>query len=326
MPVIISMSLAVLLWSLYPLVAALGMQEMNNWAIVLFILVFATFGSFLVSFATLLSTKKIGHFIEIQKQMPLNGYIVMLISGVSGFLIHVFFIWALDMAHKGAVSLIVEAWPVIAIIITPFFMKKKWKVLSLKEFLVSLLALFGVAIIVLSDDSISLNFMERDFAKEFDYKALIGYIMAFAGAYLAAFMIVLQATLSEYYQGIKNDFAATIVNQTLSRGISLICAVIAYYIVGEELDIANINWIPVFFIGFFIMSLGTTLHIYTLLKSERVTIHILYYFVPVFAVIWLWLAGETDIHSGLIIGGSIITLSNIYLAWASSKAPLAEEE
>jgi len=315
MPIMFSMSVAVLLWSLYPLAAAFGMEDMSNWDIILFILLFSTLGSLIISIVSLIITKKTKDFIHIQKNMPLNGYITMLISGISGFTIHVFFIWALDTANKGGVALLLEAWPAIAIIITPYLMKKKWKPLTLKEFGVSMIALLGVAVIVFSDKDVSLNFFDQSLDSDFDYKVLIGYIMAFAGAYLAAFMIVLQAALSEYYQGLKNDFTACILNQTLSRGISFICALATYFIIGEQFNIENISWIPLLVIGFGIMSLGTTLHIYTLLKSNRVTVHILYYFVPVFAVIWLWLAGQTNINAGLIVGGTIITLSNIYLAY-----------
>jgi drug/metabolite transporter (DMT)-like permease len=87
----------------------------------------------------------------------------------------------------------------------------------------------------------------------------------------------------------------------------------------------NIDWAPSLFVGFVVFVLGGTLYTYSLLLSQSPTIHVLNYFVPVLAVIWLWIAGEASINSGLFIGGAIVTVSHIYLVYAGRKAKLSED-
>jgi drug/metabolite transporter (DMT)-like permease len=91
-----------------------------------------------------------------------------------------------------------------------------------------------------------------------------------------------------------------------------------------RIDQSNINWGISIFIGFVVFVLGGAFYTYALLLSTSPTIHVLNYFVPVLAVIWLWIAGETTVNGGLVVGGVIVTLCNIYLVYAGRRAKLAE--
>ena len=311
------MFLAVFLWSLYPLATTQALKTMQSWDLIIAVLTVAYIGSLLISIPYLLRKGTFLQAINIQRTLPFKAYLMLILSGVSGVLCNSFFFWALSLAHKGGISILYEAWPVIAVIAAPMLMRKQLNEVSLKEFLVGTIAMLGVAIIIISDEEINFDFFPSDLSKPTDYSAIGGYILAFAGAYMVALNAVSQAAYSEYFADLKDDFSATLVNQVMGRGVSLIFAAALYLYFSDNSGSYIIDWAPVILIGFGILILGTSFYTYGLLKSNRPTIHILYYFVPLFAVLWLWLAGETTINFGLAIAAILIIGSNVYLAYAN---------
>jgi drug/metabolite transporter (DMT)-like permease len=152
-----------------------------------------------------------------------------------------------------------------------------------------------------------------------DYTVLGGYILAFVGGYMCALNAVTQAAYSEYFQKLGDDFAATLMVQVAGRTCSAVIAAILVFFLRDKSEPFVIDWLSSFFIGFVVMIFGASLYAYSLLKSDRPTIHIMYYFVPLMAVIWLWIFGYTTLNSGIVIGGIIIVVCNIYLALANRK-------
>jgi len=316
MPVFLSIGLAIIFWSLYPLAASYGLESMNNWDIILSILVVAAISATAFTLIHLSRKNLLNQAIKIGENLPKEAYIMALISGVTTVLVHTFFLWALYFAHKGGVTLLFESWPIIAVIATPFLMKRSWQSVSGKEIVVSFVALLGVGIVVLSDKSIDFNFNQKYLADFVDYTVLGGYILALLGAYMSAISIVSQAALAEYFHDLKDDFSASIVVQIPVRLISVILALGLFIALRDLSEPIVISWLPVICIGFFTLTLGASLYSYSLLRTSSPTMHILYYFVPILAIIWLWLAGQTTLNIGLAIGGAIITLCNIYLSYA----------
>lgn len=321
MHILISMGLAVLIWSLYPFAAITGLKSMTSMQMIMIVYAFSGFGAVLMGGFYLWRAGLIKKSIEIQKNLPLNAYITIAVSGVAGVLCHTFFIISLTMANKGGVSLLYESWPVIAVIATPFLIKRRWKEVSFKEFMISLVALVGVAIIILSDKDINFGMnTTSDLSTAMDYKSLGGYILAFAGGYMCAVLVVTKGAYAERFKDLNDSFGTTLISEIISRLISLVLMFIAFQFLNEHMDFQNIHWPATFFIGFIVFVVGGALYTYSLLNSDNPTVHILYYFVPVLAVVWLWLAHETEINTGLFIGGAIVTIANVYLFVAGRKA------
>jgi len=325
MPVFISMSLVVLIWSLYPLIATFGLETMGSLELLLIVLVISSFGSFILATLYLWRRKKLKHALQIQNKLPLSAYIMALLSGVSGIFCHVFLFWALSLAHKGGVALLYDSWPIFALIAAPFLMKKQWKEVSLKEFIVSIVALSGVALVIFSDQTLDINFNNFSLNANFDYKALGGYVLAFAGGYMVALVAVSQGALAEHFKELDDDFGTTLISQVWGRTISVILAMVLYFFMAEPNNDFTANWGAILFIGIGVLVFGGALYTYSLLKANTPTVSIMYYFVPVLAVFWLWLAGESEINSGLFIGGAIILACNVYLFIAGRKAPLEQD-
>ncbi|HPD82276.1 MAG TPA: EamA family transporter [Alphaproteobacteria bacterium] len=325
MNIILSLCSAILLWSLYPLGVTLGLKSMSAFELILMAYVIASIGATALGLFYLWKKKLFTKAIEIQKTLEKRAYIIIIASGIVGVLCHGFFILALTLANKGGVSLLYESWPVLAIIATPFLMKKTWKEVSLKEFLVSIIAMIGVAIIIFSDENVGIKINEpKMLSDSMNFSAIGGYILAFAGAYMLALVVITKGAYSEYFSDLKDDFGATLISEMLSRIICVFVVLAIYIMMDIRIDQSHINWGISIFIGFVVFVLGGAFYTYALLLSTSPTIHVLNYFVPVLAVIWLWIAGETTVNGGLVIGGVIVTLCNIYLVYAGRRAKLAE--
>lgn len=323
MPVLISMSLAVLIWSLYPLAATLGLKTMGSLEMITIVYFFSGFGALLLG-GHYLWQKEIFHKTwHILQKLPSKAYVTIAISGIAGVLCHGFFILSLTMANKGGVSLLYESWPVIAVVATPFLMRKQWKEVSLQEFVISLIALAGVAMVILSDPEINLGH-SKSLSDSMDMTSLGGYILAFAGGYMCAVLVVTKGVFAEYFTGLQDTPAAVIISEIFSRLISMVLMFIAFLFLDTNFEFSSIHWESTFYIGFIVFVVGGALYTFSLMETDRPTIHILYYFVPVLAVFWLWVAGEATINKWLVIGGGIITACNIYLYFAGRKAKFEE--
>lgn len=322
MPVLISMTAAVLLWSLYPLAATIGLKSMSSMEMILIVYFFSGFGALLMGGYYLKKNGTLDQAIKIQKSLKLNAYFIILVSGVAGVMCHTFFIISLTMANKGGVSVLYESWPIIAVIATPFLIQKTWKEVSLKEFIVSIIALIGVAIIILSDSNISFN--QHDLGDStINYTSIGGYILAFAGGYMCAILVVTKGAYAENFKALKDDFGSTLISEIFSRVISMLLMIVAFQFFSDDLIFSNINWPATFYIGFVVFVVGGALYTYGLLNSNNPTVHILYYFVPILAVIWLWIAREAEINMGLFIGAAIVVACNVYLFYKGRAATIS---
>lgn len=318
---IISVTTAILIWSLYPLAVSVGLNSMDSIEFILIIYVIASIGATIVGIAYLWKKKLFNKAFNIQMSLEKRAYTLIIASGIVGVLCHGFFIIALTLANKAGVSLLYESWPVLAIIASPFLMKKQWNEVSLKEFGVGIFAMVGVAFIIFSDQDLGAPIGETKVLSETsNYTTIGGYILAFAGAYMLALVIIIKGAYSEYFKDLKDDFGATLISEMLSRIVCVIVILTIYIFMDIRISESNIHWGASIFVGFIVFVGGGALYTYALLLSKSPTFHVLNFFVPVLAVLWLWLAGETDVNAGLFIGGAIVTVCNIYLVYAGRKA------
>ena len=325
MPVLISMSLAVLIWSLYPLAAVDGLKEMSGFELIAVSSMISCVTIVIFFFIYFKKAERKGIY-GLHKEIFKSSYISIIGSGATHILCHSLFFIALSMSDKGGVSLIYECWPIIAVIATPFLIKKEWAAVGFKEFAVGLVALLGVVIIILSNKDVDITLLQsKDLTEETDYIALLGYIVAFIGAYACAMNVVLKGVVSDKFKGGADKMGVTIISELYCRVIGFALILLIYPFFSQYFSFDNIDWLASTYIGFVVMVLGGALYTYALTNTNKPTIHILYYFAPVIAVMWLWLANETIVSLGLFIGGGIVVICNIYLAYVGGKSELSED-
>lgn len=320
MNAILSMAIAALIWSLYPLAAVQGMDTMSGLSLVVVSTFFAAIGSAILLVFYFPSKNKLKALIDHQKSLSRSSYLHIFASAAAHVLCHGLFFTALSLSHKGGASLIYESWPIIALIATPLMIKKDWQAVGLHEFITALIAMVGVIIIVLSNDKIELPFgSSKDLNARVNYSVLLGYILAFVGGYACAMNIIYKAIVAQEYRPIASKMGVTLISEFYSRVVGLLLVVILYPFLSEYIDLSQISWGAAAFIGLVVMVLGGAIYTYSILNARSPTIHVMYYMVPVFAVLFLWMAGETTITTGLFIGGAIIISCNIYLYFAAKK-------
>ena len=76
----------------------------------------------------------------------------------------------------------------------------------------------------------------------------------------------------------------------------------------------QIHWGASVYIGLIVYVIGGALYTYAIINTDRPSIHVMYYFVPIAAVVWLGFAGQATIGVGIIVGGLFVLVANIYLA------------
>jgi len=321
MPVFLSMACAVLIWASYPYAAVLALNNMTGLELIFITTVISSFCISLVSFLYFVKRRKLRTVIMNHKKLPRSAWFAILISGITHLVCNGFFFLALSMSHKAGVSLVYESWPIIAVIATPFFIRRQWKEVGLTEFIMSLVALGGVIVVVLSNQQIQLPAItSNNLSIETDYIGLLGYVLAFLGGYACALNAIFKAVTAENFRQLHHKDGAIIMSEFYSRVIALIIAILLLPFYSEHINLSEVNWIPSFYIGFIVLLMGGFFYTYALINTDRPTIHILYYFVPLIAVFILWFFGESDVNPGLLIGGGMIIAANIYLYFSGRKA------
>lgn len=330
MPVLLSMTIAVLIWGSYPYAAVVGLHSMTGIELFFFATLMASIFISIIAFFYFLRRGKISNLIENHKKLSSSTWCMIVANGFTHAICHGFFMIALTMSNKAGVSLIYEAWPVMALIMTPFFLQKKWKEVGLRDFIICLIALGGVVVIVLSNDQIETPFSKsQTISTETNYIELLGYVLALLGGYACALSVVLKGVIAERFRALNNDTGAIIISEVHSRVIAFIVMVVAFllcspFFTEPLVHIENIHWGSVLYIGFVVAILGGGFYTYALISTDNPTIHILNYFVPLIAVLILWVMGESTVNAGIWLGGSLIVVANMYLYFSGRSAKYSE--
>ncbi len=319
------MLLAVVIYASLPLAATFGLKSMNGMELILSTTIVASFAISIISLIYFARKNKLEKLIDNHKKLSKQTWLFVIGSGITHIACNGLFFLALSMSHKAGVSLIYESWPIIAVIMTPLILKKQWKQVGLNEFIVSLIALIGVAIVILSDEQINFSaFLKKDYSEEHNYLNLFGYVIAFIGGYACALNAITKGRVAEDFRNLNHDKGAIILSEFYSRSSALLMLIITFPLYANFVDISSINWLASFYIGFIVLIMGGAFYTYSIINTNQPTIHILNYLVPLLAVIALWLAGESTLTTGLFIGGGIIIACNLYLYFAGRKAEFSE--
>lgn len=314
MKVFISMSVAVIFYSLYPYFATRGEETPDPYTTTLVIQAVAFLSASLIVLISLASQKKFKVCIETHKNLDSNAWLNILVAGACSAFLNLFFILALDMAHKGGVSVIVEGWPILAVFMTPFMVNKVWDPIDKKDISFGIIALAGVCLIVFSDQSL---YAESTTAHKslfgMDTTTFFGYVFALLASYMTAIHSLTKANYSLAVQNIKNSMTEVMLSEMFSRGIGTFIMLAVVFILGKQDNWSDAVFTTGFLIGFFVILVAGSSYTYAIMKARSPNVHIFYYMIPVLAVVWLYIAGLTEITPLLISGGLLVVLSNVII-------------
>lgn len=319
MKVLIAVICGTFLWSIYPLIASFALESMTALSFVLAMQVTAAFVSTIAAIAILIRQKKVATYRTALREMDGGAWLNILVSGASSAFNHVLFVIAMGLAHQGGVALIYDSWPIMAAFMAPFLLQRQWEDLTFRDFFLGIMACIGLGFIVFSDDNINLRSFFGDHGASFDYMSLLGYVLAALGGYMVALNLLTKTAITLQFSALRNSTLEIMISEAWARSIGAVLLYLTIWGMGETLSFTPEGLKLAVFGAVGILIAGGGFQTYSMMKARNPNVSIFYYLVPVLAVVWLVVAGQTSVTALFFIGGALVLLSNVLLLWEGQK-------
>jgi len=332
------MVISIFLYSLFPVVGVFGTNEISGF-------VFAGFGHLISAalsiFGALLLTKSLEEVSMLRLMQDFRkdrvAFRQAILSGVINYLSHAFLFVSFAYISKSSATIIFEAWPVLAV----FFLAKLTRrpndkaalatTISKRVYFLSFVAFLGLAVIVLGDPNFQSS---QDAAKDIilTTDGQIGLLFAALSAVFMSYSVALGRNTRVFVEQKYGHCEGKL--SELNRALIASAATKAFGAFGffatipflprfasslSHLSGASWGWIA--FNGVFIVTLGSLSYREALARSHRIELAILWYTTPVFALIWLWLAGVEALSLSLGVGATLIISANSLLHMRADTTP-----
>lgn len=320
---IIPMLIAALSFSFCPLLYALSLETASPLAQAFYVQLFVTI---VASFFIIVITKR---FDSLYKplialfKLPWETWSVILLSGIGGYMGTLFFLWALGLMSDAGASIIMEAWPILAVLISPALIATHRASIKILDIFLILILLTGLAMIYASDSGITfVQFIQNPIFmfNHGSFDDVLGIICAVMSAFCYAwagvsrpyFLSLLSKDFNQTYLLKNGKWYSSLFAFWLTCLTAMPVALLsAWYFENTLLSAMNNLYISLG-LGLLLTSMGC-FYAYSLMKATSSTINLLWYFAPVLATIWLVLFGYSQLTPLLITGGVLIILANIIL-------------
>ncbi len=289
----IYMMLSVLSWSLFPLMSAWGIQQLGIFDFIL--------GTYVVGFLAsalafnMLPAKQKANLPKISK---MNGTVFSeIFAGCLSVLLSFGCLLAsFAYVSKAASVFTFEAWPVMGIYLAPILIKKGWDRISRRDLLFSLLALIGIAFLLLPERAAA------------SYHVLLPLV----GGLLMAIASVMKSRVSHDLENKSHPIGSLLKIQMLfSGGVALLSIPFVLFLPDKHCIFTAGNIMAILFTGIAIHTLGNVSYTMGILRSAKANIMVLWCLMPVFAVFWLWMAGQADIPASIALGAIFIITASL---------------
>lgn len=311
MTAILYLLFSVLTWSFLPLFAALGLEKIDKWDFVVWTEVIGLASSWVLLWI-MASRAKVTY--PKLKELSVRTHIEYAFCGLT-YIISIVCLWtSFFYISKAGATIIFEIWPILSMFLTPLLIKKGWENLTPYDFIYGILAFVGMAFILAPELEQPFFLQQKD-----PVSAFMILILPFLGGIFMAVTSVLKARLS-YHMEIKGQPLVSLLVVQVYYGIYA-CgfAAVAYAIVrmSSEQAVNNVYDLTIItgllVVGIIIYTLGRLTYVMGLLKSTKSNIIALWYFMPIFSVFWLYLAGLSAITPHIIIGAASIICANLLI-------------
>jgi drug/metabolite transporter (DMT)-like permease len=317
---------AAFLWSLYPLFIALA--EGHIGAALLVFVVHVSCGLAAGVFAYIKTKRKMnvrGNLIKVIKNLEFEHWLYLLLIGLVSTLYNFCFIYAMEVGSKIGTAIIIEGWPIIAIFLAPLLITKAWKKVTFIDYMAALIALCGIALIMVEDFSQLDELVSLE-----DTGNILGAIAALIGGICLAASVVLSTEVSnvisrDILKEKKPGLACAFWGETIRRIMAFPVSIMFLFAFPEDGFIDARGFGLAVFIGVVIFCLGSAAVTIALLRSSSSTINMIYYVSPILAVLWLYLADLGQITWPTVIGGVLVILANLVTINKNRKNHLSNE-
>ncbi len=321
MPAAFYLGFSILSWSLYPLVTIFGVENISPFT---FVFITQTVGALSALVMYVFSVRKIstGGAIPqiVSQELTLDRIIFLLAIGISSNLVHICFIFAIELTSKAGASIIFETWPVAAVLLTPLIIRKHWDKIRLKHLFYGLISVAGIAMIMFSEqgDVRDIFTSPVEYVDSMDFLSLVGCLLAFAGAICMAISTLMRAQVSNHisitFPAMRGQVGAALLGEAVCRLSALPLAIILVFMFPDESRFTATNVSAMLFMGIFIHVLSTAAYTVALLKSDNPSMHIYWFIMPALAALWLHLLGLSEITPWIAAGMITVVIANLLLA------------
>lgn len=323
--------IAAVSFSFYPLLNTIALETSSPYLLALLTQIMTAILSFGYLSYKIGSLSKTRDLFYLFFKLPIDTIFVPILSGTAVFAGAIFFLSALKMMSNAGATLIMETWPLMAMIIARALLtQKKWEPFKPLDFVLILITIVGMILITASEADVTLDsFLNNPFYffTQQDLDGTLGIIMAilsavcfaWAGVSRAYFAGILPEKMRIHFFKKTNSLSEANFTYMLTYLFGIPSAAISYYLF--ETNTVEMTAITMPLVVFLAISLIVTsmFYSYGLIVADNANVNMLWYFAPVLGVIWLVLFGYSTLTPLLVAGGFLIIIANVILILTSRK-------
>jgi drug/metabolite transporter (DMT)-like permease len=299
------MMFSVLSWSLFPLISVWGINQLGVFDYILW-----TYVVGLGATCLLLQTLPRSEEMALPKVSQIKGQVLweIFVGCLSVLLSFACLLIAFSYISRASATVVFEIWPIIAMYITPLLIKKGWEKISTRDMTFSILAFIGVVFLLYPETQNPL------FTGGFTLHGWYRLLLPLLGGVFMAVASVMKSRVSYNLENKKYPVASLLkVQAFFSAGVVLLALPFALLWPDKHSVYTPENIMAIFFIGIVTHTLGNVCYTMSVLRAAKPNIVVLWYLMPIFAVVWLWLAGEAEITEYIVLGSIFIVTANLII-------------
>lgn len=303
---VLYMLFSVLTWSLFPLLSARGIDQLAVFDYIMLTYIVGAVASYLMLVLMPGYRKNGGMRLRLLTPRLIGEIFIGTLTVLLSFAC---LLTSFSYISKAGATIIYEIWPIVAMFITPLLIKKGWTGISARDGVFSLLAFIGVGFLMYPEvQNTGISFFSAPGQYYHVFLPLLGGVfMAIAS--------VMKSRVSFLLQDDAHPVASLLRVQVMfCIGVILLAIPFVFLWPDKTSVYTTENIIAVLVIGTFIHTLGNVAYTMAVLRTSKSNIVVLWYLMPIFSVVWLWLAGESQITPYIILGAVFIITANLIMS------------
>ncbi|HYD17502.1 MAG TPA: DMT family transporter [Patescibacteria group bacterium] len=303
------MMLSVRMFSLYPLLAVIGLRESDP---ILFVAV-AHISCGLV--AAILAGQRLRDAKRTPKNHGLDRPTIFYIAAtaVAGAVNHMCFMFALLKTSPSGATIIYETWPIIGAWLAPVLLEKTGAAGRRSDYLFGLFALIGIAFVIAGGSHGLLTRIDLSLLAAVPAERLTGYGLAFIGAAGVAISTALRRRLSQRLTAAHGGdrVIGVCLASAFTRLGALPVFALGYALLDTTATITLQGAAIAVVTGIGIQLLGSLFYLFSVLRNPNPAIPVPDFVAPVLSVLWLTLAGVAQLSDLAVLGGLFVITANL---------------
>ncbi|MDI1226396.1 MAG: DMT family transporter [bacterium] len=306
------MMMSVLMFSLYPLLASLGLR--GNDPILFVAMAHLACGLFAAAGAAFMLRKKYGAK-KRSTVFKIDGktWAYIAATATAGAINHMCFMFALLKTSKAGATIIYETWPIIGAWLAPFLIAKGWEQVRRMDYVFGLLAVAGIAFVVAAENRGLLSSLDMSLLKDIDPDRLTGYGLALLGSIGVAVSTALRRRVTRGFAAKFGDdiVIGTYLGAAFTRLTSLPVFAVGFMLFHTS-GTMTFNGIGLAAVtGIAVHLLGSLCYLFSILRNPNPSIPVPDFLAPIMAVAWLYFGGYSSLTDFVVIGGLFVITANL---------------